>query len=80
MIKQFRVFLLKTLHPQSIHCYEAPRSMLSNYFGKKHLFRGTFGKIWRIQIQMFPQTSFEPIYGAFTLKNKIIAHVLGLIV
>ena len=37
-------------------------------------------KIWRIQIQMLPQTSFEPIYGAFTLKNKIIAHGLGLIV
>ena len=63
-----------------IHCCEAPRSMLSNYFGKKKVLRGTFGEIWRIQIQMYPQTSFEPKYGAFNLKNKVSAHGLGLIV
>ena len=38
-----------------IHCCEAPRSMLSNYFSKKHVRRATFGEIWRIQIQMYPK-------------------------
>ena len=42
--------------------------------------RGTFGEIWRIQIQMYPQTSIEPKYGAFNLKNKVSAHGLVLLV
>ncbi len=61
-----------------IHCCEAPISMLSNYFGKKQVLRGTFGEIWRIQIQMYPQNSFEPKYGAFYLKKKISVHGLVL--
>ena len=32
----------KTLHPKMDHCCEAPRSMLSNYFSKKQVLRGTF--------------------------------------
>ena len=44
--------------------------MLYNYFGKNQVLRSTFGEIWRIQIQMYPQSSFEPKYGAFNLKKK----------
>ena len=47
---------------------------------KKQLLRDTLGDIWRIQIQMYPQTSYEPKYGAFTMKNKVSAHGLGLVV
>ena len=54
--------------------------MLSNYFGKKQELRGTFGEIWHIQIQIYPQTSIEPKYGAFYLKNKVSAHGLVLLV
>ena len=46
------IYFKKTLHPKIIHCCEAPRSMLSNYFCKKQVLRGTFEEIWRIQIQM----------------------------
>ena len=45
------------------HCCEVPISMISNYFGKKQVLRGTFRAIWRIQTQMCPQFSFEPKYG-----------------
>ena len=48
-------YLNKTLHPRMIHCCEAPRSMLSNYFYKKQILRGTIGEIWRKQIQMYPK-------------------------
>ena len=63
-----------------LHCCEAPRSMLSNYFGKKQVLRGTFWEIRHIQIQIYPQTSLEPKYGAFNLKNEVSAHGLGLVV
>ena len=63
-----------------LHCCEAPRSMLSNNFCKKQVLRGTFGKIWRIQIQIYPQISIEPSYGAFYLTKKVSAHGLGLLV
>ena len=52
--------------------------MLSNYFGKKQVLRGTCGEIWHIQIQMYLQNSFELKYG--NLKNKVSAHELGLVV
>ena len=68
------------MNPQKKHCCEAPRSMLSNYFGKKQVLRGTFGEIWRIQILIYPQTSIEPRYGAFYLTNEVSAHGLGLLV
>ena len=48
--------------------------------GKIQVLRDNFGEIWRIQIQMYPQTSFEPIYGEFYLKNKVSAHGLVLLV
>ena len=54
--------------------------MLSNYFGKKQVLRGTFGEIWRIQIQMYPKTDVVLKYGASNLKNKFSAHRLGLVV
>ena len=63
-----------------LHCCEAPRSMLSNYFGRKQVLRGTFKAIWRIHTQMYPQTSIEPKYGEFYLKNKVSAHGLVLLV
>ena len=80
MIKELKIFLLKTLNLQITHCCEAPRYMLSNYFCKKQVLRGTFGKIRRIQIQIYPQTSIEPGYGASYLTNKVSAHGLGLLV
>ena len=63
-------FFYKILYPKILHCCEAPRSMISNYFDKKQVLKGTFGEIWRIQIQMYPQTSFNPKYGAFNLKTR----------
>ena len=63
-----------------IHCCEASRSMLSNYFCKKQELRGTFGEIWRIQIQIYPKTDVELKYGASNLKNEVSAHRLGLVV
>ena len=69
---------LKTLHPKITHCCEAPIPMLYYYFDKKQVPRGTFGEIW--QIKMYPQTYIEPNYGAFNLKNKVIAHGLVLLV
>ena len=80
MIEQLKIILLKTLTPQITHCCEAPRSMLSNYFGKKQVLRGTFGEICRIQIQIYHPNSIEPRYGAFYLTNKVSAHGLGLLV
>ena len=62
-----------------MHCCEAPISMLSNYFGKKKVLKGTFGTIWRIQTQKYPQTFFEPKYGEFNLKNEVSAHGLVLL-
>ena len=50
--------------------------MLSNYFGKIQVLRDKLGEVWRIQIQVYPQTSIEPKYGDFNLKNKVSAHGL----
>ena len=60
MIDPLRIILIKTLHLKMIHGCEAPRSILSKYFGKKPVLKGSFGEIWRIQIQMYPPTSVEP--------------------
>ena len=60
-----------------IHCSEALRSMLFNYFCKKQVLRGTFGEIWRIQIQIYLKTYVELKYGACYLKKKVSAHQLG---
>ena len=54
--------------------------MLSNYFSKKQVLRGTFGEIWHIQIQMYPKIDVELKYGASNLKNNVSAHILGLLV
>ena len=54
--------------------------MLSNYFGKKKVLRGTFGEIWRIQIKTYPETSIEPKYFEFYLKDEVSAHGLVLLV
>ena len=50
-------------------CRGAPISMLSNFFGKKKVLRGNLVEIWCIKIQMYPQTSIDPKYGAFNLKK-----------
>ena len=65
-------YLLKTLHPNMTHCCEALKSMLSNYFCTTQVIKGTFWEIWHIQIQISPQTSIEPKYCAFYLKNLLI--------
>ena len=49
------------------------------YYDVKIL-RGTFWEIRRIQIQIYPQTSIEPKYGAFYLKDEVSAHGLVLLV
>ena len=46
----------------------------------KKVLRGTFGEIWRIQIQIYLKTNVELKYGACYLKNKVRAHRLGLVV
>ena len=63
-----------------IHCYEAPRSMLSNYFDQKQVLRGAFWKIWRIQIQFYTEPCVDLKYGACILKNEVSSHRLGLVV
>ena len=63
-----------------LHWFEAPRSMLSNYFCKKQVLKGTFGEIWRIQIQIYRKTYFELKYGAYYLNNEVSAHRLRLVV
>ena len=60
------------MHPKITHCCEAPRYMLSNYLG-------TFGEIWHIKIQMYPQTFIGPNNGAFNLNNEVSAHGLVLL-
>ena len=79
MIEQLRAILLKTLHLKMLHFCEAPRFMLSNYFGKKQELGVTFWAIWPIKNQRYPQTSFESKYGAFYLKDKVSAHGLVLL-
>ena len=54
--------------------------MFSNYFCKRQVLRGTFGEIWRIQIQMYPKTDVEVKYGASNLKKEVSAHRLWLVV
>ena len=82
MIEHLRILKKnkKTLHPNMLHCCEAPRSMLSNYFCTKQVLRGTFGEIWRTQIQIYPKTYVELKYGAFYLNNKVSVHRLWLVV
>ena len=72
--------IFKTFNLQITHCCEAPIYKLFNYFGKKQVFRGTFGEIWRIKIKIYPQTSIEPKVGPFYLTNEVSAHGLGLLV
>ena len=48
--------------------------------GYKQVHIGTFWEIRQIQIQMYSPTYIEPKYGAFYLKNKVIAPGLVLLV
>ena len=45
----------------------------------KKVFRDTFWKIRHIQIQKYPQTSNQPKYGAFSLRNEFSARGLVLL-
>ena len=54
-----------------LHCCEAPRSMLFNYFSKKQVLRGTFGEIWHTQIQIYPK------WSTGGLRQKIIFILKG---
>ena len=80
MNKQLRIIPFKNIASKMICSCEAHRSMLSNYFGYKQILSDTFGEIWRIQLQIYLLTSFEPKDGAFNLKNEVCAHELGLVV
>ena len=44
------------------------------------LLKGTFWKIQRIQIQIYPKTSIEPKNGEFYMKSDVSAHELVLLV
>ena len=54
--------------------------MLSSYFCKKQVLRGTFGEIWRIQIQIYLKIYVELKYGACNLENKVSAQRFVLVV
>ena len=73
MIEQLRIIMLENI------ASENDTLLLSNYFDAKQVLRGNLRKILRIQIQLYPQTSFEPKYESFNLKNKVTAHGLGLV-
>ena len=47
---------------------------------QKKVLKGTFWKIRRIQIEIYPETSMEPKYEAFYLDNKVRVHGLVLLV
>ena len=68
------------LHPISKYSCEVHKYMLSNYFCEKLVLRGTFGKVWRIHIQIYPQTLMKSKYGAFYLNNEVRVHGLALLV
>ena len=67
------------MHPKITPFCESPWYMLSNYFGNNQVLRGNFVEIWHIQIQIYPQTSFEPKYCAFNLKRKVSFHGVWLV-
>ena len=60
-------------------CYIAVKH-LDPCFCKQQVLRGTFGEIWRIQIQIYPKIYVELKYGACYLNNEVSAHRLGLVV
>ena len=53
--------------------------MLSNYLCTQQVLRGTFWKIRRIQIQIYPETNIERKYGTFYLNNEARVHELVLL-
>ena len=65
----FCVFLLTKMPPKEV-------VLDLKVLGYKKVLRGTFWKIWHIQIQIYPQTYIEPKYGEFYLKNEVSAHGL----
>ena len=38
---------------------------------KEHVLGGALWKIWRIQIEIYPQSYIEPNHSAYNLKNKV---------
>ena len=62
---QLQLQFKQTLNLIRTLCSEAPKPMLSNYFCVTQVLKGNFWEIWRIQIQIYTQTSIEPKYGAF---------------
>ena len=54
--------------------------MLSNYFCKNQVLKGTFWEIRRIQIQISPQTPTKSKYVEFYFNNKGAIHWLVLLV
>ena len=65
------------LQQQVLHAFRV-------FCNKKHteakkVLRSTFWKIGRIHIQIYPQNSIEPTYGAFNLNNEVRVHGLILL-
>ena len=54
--------------------------MLFYYFSTRKVLTGTFRKIRKIQIQIYPQTPIELKFGALYLKNRVTVHELVLLV
>ena len=63
-----------------IHCYEAPRSLLPNYFDQSKYLEVLLGKSGAYKSKFYPKPYVELKYGACILKNKVSAHSLGLLV
>ena len=66
-------------------CFFSLKRLQQGVFTKKLLgcktyLRGNFWEIQGIQIQIYPQNSIEPKYGAFYLKNKVSVPLQSLLV
>ena len=83
MIEHLRIIILKKYIYSFQKWYIAVKHLdpcFLTTFCKKQVLRGTFGEIWRIQIQMYPKTYVELKYGACYLKNEVSSHRLGSVV
>ena len=72
--KKFMIGWFLTKNASKIGCFRLNSTMIKKVLGS------TFWEIWRIQMQIYCQTSIEPKYGAFYLKDKVSAHGLVLLV
>ena len=57
-------------------CCVAPKTMLPNYLCTKQVHIGTFWKVRRIQIKIYPRNSIKQKYRGFYLTNEVTVHRL----